>query len=101
MAYNLSFIDDNSTIVDMLVSFNNSVGNQFIAHAILFAMWIIVFLSFKDYELKSNVATASGITLIVGIVMYLLQLVSFSSIMVLFIITLGSSLLLFIDTQAN
>jgi len=66
MTYNITGLDTGNTFYDYVLVLNNSLGGYF-SILFLFAMFIILLLSFKAYDTKVGLISAATITSIVGV----------------------------------
>ena len=89
--YNLSFMDTNSTLVDMFIGVNTETTGL-LAGILLFAFFLLLMIGMKNYYTKIAILAASFITTIVGILLVFLGVTSFSVVMFFIIGTVGSTI---------
>jgi hypothetical protein len=91
MTYNMSFVDNNTGFFSLIVEVNTASGGV-VGVFLLIAIFIITFGLSKGYETVVAIMTSSFVTSIVGVLMFLGQLVEWYIAVIPIVIFFGSFL---------
>ena len=75
--YNLTFMDTNSTLVDVFIGVNAETTG-WLAGLLLFGLFLLLTIAMKNYYTKTSFLVASFITTLIGILFVFLGVMSFS-----------------------
>jgi len=68
MAYNISFMDNTPSIVELYAGINTESG-MMLSIILLLSLWVVIFISMKHFDTKVVFLSASTTTTIVSILM--------------------------------
>lgn len=89
MVYNLTNFSEANNVLDLAVATNELTGGYYML-IILSLVWIISFITLKNYDTKSAFVTSSFVTFVLGGVLFVAGLVSETVIVVFFVLFLLS-----------
>lgn len=92
--YNMSFMDVNNTVFEMIQSINVESGG-WAAGLMLLILFIILVIGMKHYNTKVAFITASWITALISIGLLFLGMVGWKTVGIYFVISLVASIIHF------
>lgn len=97
MTYNLTFLDNQTNFTSIFIGVNNELDG-ILALLILVSVFIVMFISMKNYDSKVVLIASSFTTAIISILMTSLSLISFQ-ISLIFVILAVIFLFIFIISK--
>lgn len=90
MSYNLTTLQNSTTLLEIITETNNNLTNGWLMTSMLMLLWTVLFISMKKYETLTTIRTASMITAIVAVLFYTLEWVNIAAVLTPVIIVIAT-----------
>lgn len=88
MTYNMTFLDQGSTILDAAVGVNTWLTGGWLASILMLIIWLITFLAFKKGDTGAAFTVSSFITSVAGVFLFASGLLGVEMMLVPILLTL-------------
>lgn len=94
--YNMSNLSTDMNVVSLVQGVNEKTEGLF-GLLLLLAIFLIILIATKNYEIRRSFAGASFLTMLIGIMLFTIGMVQLYIVVVLIIMTAGGAVLLFTE----